>query len=341
MAKNSFSHRICLAFCSLILISTASCASNPPTETGQEALLETNYAGKKILWVDSYHQGNPWNDGIERGIRKILDGSEVELRIVHMDTARNTSEGFKQAAGQLALERVQEFEPDVLIASDDNAQKYLVVPYIMNMRLPVVFCGVNWDASIYGYPTTTITGMLEVDPVEPLMRALKDYTRGTQVAYLSGETETQWKVTENYNQRFFDGRMQVHLVKSFDEFKQQFLLIQEQADILITGNYVGIQDWDDAAAQAFIIDNSRIPTGYVDGYMTPLVLITMGKIPEEQGEYAASVALKIIAGAQPSDFPVTTNKQTVLGINLVIAEKLNITFAPSLIKNAEIVYPEQ
>ena len=96
---------------------------------------------------------------------------------------------------------------------------------------------------------------------------------------------------------------------------------------------------DEAAAREFITNNTRIPTGYVDGYMTPFVLVTMGKIPEEQGEYAARVALEILDGVPPADRPVATNKKAQLGINLQIAEKLGIVFTPSILKNAEIIYP--
>jgi hypothetical protein len=237
-------------------------------------------AGRRILWVDSYHEGNPWNDGIGRGIAAALkDGP-----------------------------------------------------------LPVVFAGINWDASAYGFPTRTITGMLEVDLVRPLVRTLREYARGDRVAYLSADTQTQAKVVATYNQQFFNGQMQVRLVRTFDEFRRAYLELQTVADMLITGNYTGIAGWNDAAARTFIEDATRIPTGYVDGYMTPLVLVTMGKLPEEQGEYAADTALRILRGAKPGDIPLAENKKAVLGLNLVLADKLGIVFSPVLLKNAGIVY---
>ena len=295
-------------------------------------------AGKRILWVDSYHEGNPWNDGIGRGIATVLKNSGVELRIVRMDTARHPDEAFARQAGQRAKAALDEFKPDVVIATDDNAARHFVVPYLKPGALPVVFAGINWDASAYGFPSSTVTGMVEVDLVRPLVRALREYARGDRVAYLSADTPTQAKVVATYNQRFFDGRMQVRLVRNFDEFKRAYIEVQKAADMLITGNYAGIAGWDEAVARAFIMDNTRIPTGYVDGYMTPLVLVTMGKLPEEQGEYAAEVALKILRGAKPADFALTENKKAVLGLNLQLAEKLGVVFSPALLKNAGIVH---
>jgi len=295
-------------------------------------------AGRRILWVDSCHEGNPWNDGIGRGIAAALKDSGVELRIVRLDLARHSDEAFARQAAQRAKAAVDEFKPHVVIATDDAAARYFVVPHLKDGPLPVVFAGINWDASAYGFPTRTITGMLEVDLVRPLVRTLREYARGDRVAYLSADTQTQAKVVATYNQQFFNGQMQVRLVRTFDEFRRAYLELQTVADMLITGNYTGIAGWNDAAARTFIEDATRIPTGYVDGYMTPLVLVTMGKLPEEQGEYAADTALRILRGAKPGDIPLAENKKAVLGLNLVLADKLGIVFSPVLLKNAGIVY---
>ena len=298
------------------------------------------YSGKRIFWIDSYHEGNPWNDGIGRGIAQALQGSGVALRAFHMDAARNAGDAYGNDIALKVKAAVEAFKPDVLIATDDAAQKYVVVPFYRDSGLPVVFAGVNWSAEAYGYPTANVTGMLEVDLVDPLVRALREYARGDRVAYLSGETQTQAKVVATYNERFFAGKMQVRLVKSFDEFKQAFVALQHSADMLLTGNYAGIAGWDEKAARSFILEHTTIPTGYVDGYMIPSVLITMGKIPEEQGEYAAQVALAVLGGAKPSAYPLVSNKKAALGLNLVIADKLHIVFTPSMLKNASTVYRE-
>ncbi|HHO76243.1 MAG TPA: hypothetical protein ENN05_07415 [Deltaproteobacteria bacterium] len=50
---------------------------------------------KKILFVDSYHEGYAWSDGIAAGIKEILSGTGVELNIFHMDTKRNGTEDAK------------------------------------------------------------------------------------------------------------------------------------------------------------------------------------------------------------------------------------------------------
>jgi hypothetical protein len=99
--------------------------------------------GKKVLFIDSYHEGYEWSDGITKGVKQVLDGKGIELKIVRMDTKRNGGEEFKKQAGEKAKAAIEEFKPDVVIAADDNASKYIIVPFFKDSPLPFVFCGVN------------------------------------------------------------------------------------------------------------------------------------------------------------------------------------------------------
>jgi hypothetical protein len=136
------------------------------------------YKGKKILYINSYHEGYEWSDGVTKGIQSILDNTDIELKIILMDTNRNTSEDFKKQAGLKAKKAIEDFKPDVVIASDDNAFKYVIMPYYKNVELLVVFCGLNWDTAIYDAPYTNTTGMIEVALIPQLLKRLRLYPRG-------------------------------------------------------------------------------------------------------------------------------------------------------------------
>ena len=59
---------------------------------------EASAADKKCLFVSSYHQGYEWSDGVERGLRAVLEG-KCEYRQFDMDTKRRKSaEEKKQSA---------------------------------------------------------------------------------------------------------------------------------------------------------------------------------------------------------------------------------------------------
>lgn len=295
------------------------------------------YRHKKILWVDSYHESYEWSAGLGSVFRHELGGRGVELRAVHMDTKRRSSgEDIKNAVRKVRAV-IASFDPDLVIASDDNAVKYVVVPYLKDTPLPVVFCGVNWDASVYGLPVSNVTGMVERDPVETQVKHLSRYARGPRIGYLSGDLFTERKITEHYNRCFFDGRMQYYPVSSLKGFEQAFLRAQDEVDMLYISNYAGIADWDAAAVEAFIVKHVRIPTGSHNPFMAPFVLVTLSKDIEEPGQWAAATALRILDGTRPADIPLAHNRVGKLTVNLRMAKALDIVFPVPILKAAHVI----
>lgn len=293
-------------------------------------------AASRILWVDSYHAGYEWSDAIEHGIRSVLKKTDTEFAIHRMNTKNCPTEACGQSAAARALGVVEAWRPDVLIASDDNAQKYLVVPHLRDTALPIVFCGVNWDASEYGYPTKHITGMIEVELVKETVAHLRRFARGDRIGYLSGDTASARKNIAWLNRHYFDNQMIAYRVTQFEEFKRRFLQIQGEVDMMILHNNAAIAGWDALAAKRFIAENLRIPIASPNEWMAPFVIFTLGKIPEEQGRYAAETALNILAGVQPADIPVATNQQANLTVNLEMANALGIVLPLSVLKVATV-----
>jgi hypothetical protein len=333
-----------LVFLLVFTILIAGCApatpvSDPASDTapGQEENSGPDYTDKKILWINSYHEGYPWSDGIEAGLHEVLDGTGVELKIVQMDTKRNPDEAFGQSAGMKAKAEIEAFQPDVVIASDDNAQKYLIVPYLKGTQVPVIFNGVNWDASAYGFPTSNVTGMIEVELPDQLVDLLKAHAEGDRIGYLTIDTETERKVVDTYNQRFFDGQMQPYWVTTQDEFKTAFLAAQQEVDILFMGNNAGSDTWDEEGMKEFVLRNTTVPTGSINDWMAPYTLLTLAKSAKEQGVWSAQAALQIFDGTPVSEIPVVENKKGEMIVNLELADKLGVVFAPSLLKNALIL----
>lgn len=306
-------------------------------------------ARKKVLWVDSYHQGYQWCDDIEMGMRRALgfkplangtlgaSPSGVELKIFRMDTKRNPAEAFKKKAALSAKALIERWRPDVVIASDDNASKYLIAPYYRNTALPVVFCGVNGDASVYGFPASNVTGMVEVDPLAETIATLKPYAGGHRIGFIGADTLSHRKKmphhTGDLGIQYVDGKW----VTGFAEWKQEYLKLQKTVDILIAYNPFGIKGWDAQEAETFILENTRIPTGSIDINTMHLTLVARVKIGEEQGDWAGRAVLRILAGTSPADIPITRNQYSRLYLNMRLAERLKIRFPMDLIENATLV----
>jgi len=298
--------------------------------------LAANYSGKKVLFIDSYHEGYAWSDGITEGVQEVLKPSGVELKVFRMDTKRNSSEEFKKSSALKAKELINKFKPDIVIAADDNASKYVVMPFFKDAKLPIVFCGINWDASVYSYPYKNTTGMVEVALIPQLIKHLKVYTKGSRIGYLAADVATARKEGEYYN-KYFDLNIQGRYVKTFKEWKKAFKAMQKEVDILIVGNNAGINDWNDEVAKDFATKNTTIPSGCIYDFLTPYSLLGFTKKAQEQGYWSAKTALRILDGKSPSAIPITKNRKGELFLNRKIEKNLGIQFTSSMLRAGKIV----
>jgi ABC-type uncharacterized transport system substrate-binding protein len=268
---------------------------------------------KRILYVNSYHSGLAWSDGITQAIKNSFDSLKVDLKIFEMDTKRNKSQEYMNRIALQAKNEIEKFNPDIVITSDDNAAKYLIVPYFYNSDLPFVFCGVNWDASAYGFPTKN-------------------------VGYLKGDSLSSRKEVE-----FFEKALHVEIdkrfVNSIAEWKSQFLALQKEVDILLLGNGSAIENWDNKLKNTkdFVLKNTEIPSAGWDKVMNELVLVTYATKPEEQGEWASKIALRVLAGEDISTIKLAKNKKAKSYINTTLLKKLNVVFPYEIIEQATLV----
>ncbi len=293
-------------------------------------------AGKKVLFINSYHEGYAWSDGEERGARVVLEPAGVKLQYLRMDVKRHQGDSaFAKAAGQKAKAEIEAFKPDVVILSDDPAVQEVLVPFYKSSTLPFVFCGVNWDATRYGLGKN-VTGMLEVSLVKELMAGLKEYAKGGRIGFLTVDSETERIEGPYYKKSLGLAFTSERYVKTAAEWKDAFQKMQGEVDMVLIGNFAGINDWNEADAAAFAMANSRIPSGSIYDFMMPYVMLGYTKISDEQGAFAGTAALEILKGAAPSSIPVAANKKAKILINPRLAAKAGIVFKPELVKVAEV-----
>ncbi len=292
---------------------------------------------RKILYVDSYHPGYLWSAEITRGIQNILSQrSDIDLKIFRMDTKRNQSETHKKKAALTAKTLIESWRPEVVITSDDNAARYLILPYYRGSELPFVFCGLNWDASVYGFPAKNVTGMIEVALFEPAMTTLEPFVKGDRIGFLGSDTATERKNLGNLTRRFHV-RFKARLAKTFEQLCQDFLDLQKECDLILIRECRSVKGFNHIKMQNFIRANTRVPTLAMENHLVAYALITYAKIGEEQGEYAAGTALEILDGRSPVDIPVTANKKSKIYLNMSLANRLGIKFPVELMEYAELL----
>lgn len=311
--------RVLLAACCLVVFATRADAADK----------------KKVLVIDSYHEGYAWSDAEVAGTKNILKDT-VDLKVVHMDTKRNPSAEFKKQAGEKVKADIEAFKPDVVIACDDVAIAQVLVPFYKDSTLPWVFCGVNWDASMYNLPASHVTGMLEVSLMTQLMDNLQKYAKGKNVGFLGADNDVDRKEAEFITKKY-NVQLTPTFVKTFDEFKAAYTEIQGKFDLLIWTNNSGIKDWPAAEGKKFVLENTKIPSGSCHDFMAPYVLVTYAKLGEEQGEWAAATALQILGGKAVKDIPVASNQKGQLYVNMPLAKKLGVNFPLEVLKAAKVI----
>jgi len=294
------------------------------------------FAADKCLLVMSYHKGYAWNDGIEQGVKEVLQGN-CELKIFYMDTKRNTASEYAAKKANEVKQLITFYKPDVVIAADDNAAKYVVTQY-KDSSIPFVFCGINWTAKTYGFPYKNVTGMVEVAPILPLLQVIKKAVKRVKHGvYLSADVITEHKDYAQYKKVYANNGivLTAKFVKTMQQWKQAYINAQS-SDFIIVNNNAGIVDWDKGRAIKIVSENSKKLSVTNYKWMMPYAMFAITKNAQEQGRWAGLVALEILSGVAVSDIPITINKEWSMFVNNKILALTNITLDPNTIKRASV-----
>jgi len=261
----------------------------------------------KIVYVNSYHQGHPPSDQITTGLLESLPADSFEVIAHFMDTKRNPSQEYIEAKAAALLDSITEWNPDLLVVSDDNAVKYLVGPHLQDKNMPVVFCGVNWSADQYGLSRNNITGILELLPVEEVMATMKSYYPSMQRLLVLNENTTTSRKTKPILDTLLN-RIGIEvtqaLVDDFNSWKAAFEEGNRSHDIIYLQTQGAIKGWDHAEALRFIDQHINVPLVTCEDHMMPYSIFGMTQVSREQGTWAAETAKKILRGTPPSEIPV-------------------------------------
>ena len=241
----------------------------------------------KCVYISSYHKGYAWSDGVERGLLRALK-DKCEVTVFNMDTKRLKDQKSVEKAALAAKQLIDNTQPDVVIASDDNASKYLIVPFYKDAEIPFVFCGVNWTVEQYGYPFSNVTGMIEVAAIEQMFdKAAAIAGKITHAYYIGADTLTEKKNLMRFEAggKANDIEITGRLVSTMTEWIEAYEQAQ-QADLVIMGSNAGIEHWDENTVKESITPITKTLTATNHYWMMPYTMFGMTKIPEEQGERA-------------------------------------------------------
>ena len=215
------------------------------------AFILVNTSKPRVLILHSYDTEYSWVRDINTALNRKLGAKPYILRWHYMDTKRNPDDAFKLRSGVLTRRIIDEWQPDILIAVDDDAQRYAAKNYVNHPKMKIVFAGINGEIEPYGYDkANNVTGILErkqwravknliMESVRPRVPA----GRAVKIAYI-GDTSGSVKEDTKFLEEFDWKPFVLHrskLVKTFDEWKAEVKRANLEADILVTTNYRRIQ----------------------------------------------------------------------------------------------------
>lgn len=303
--------------------------------------IATNLQKPRILVLHSYDLEYTWVRDINVGINRVLHGKAYNIRWHYMDTKRNPGNDFRQRAGLLARRIIDDWKPDMIIAVDDDAQKYAAMFYKLDpgevkpgqRHIQIVFAGLNGTPTPYGYDkAVNATGILErkqwqavKNLIEQSVRPRVPANREVRIAYVgdtSGSVREDTQFLEAVDWAPFK-LWRSKLVTTYDEWKAEVRRANEEADVLITTNYRRIQETaddpkhlvDPKALVRWTEDATpKIPVIGTNGfYVEDGGMIALATSPFEQGEVAARMAVQILEKkVDPKSIPVQSTQEFIV-----------------------------
>ena len=289
-------------------------------------------ASYKILVVMSYEEDNPWCREIKAGIDSVFVG-KGDLKYFYMDTKKNLEGGVRKA--EEAYDLYKRFQPDGVIAADDNAQRLFVLPYLKDkVKTPVMFCAVNANPKEYGYPASNVSGILERNFVRESIAFAKQLVPSIKtVGFLAKDSPSGRAIrkqvgteADTYLTKFAGFK----LVQTIEETLMVLEEFQKTSDALFITATNGILDADGKP-----LDNQAVTRIVSETYKKPLigandfhvqygVLCAVAKSGNAQGKIAAELLLKAMNGTPIKQIPVTRNKYGKRMLNVTTMKDLGI-----------------
>lgn len=295
---------------------------------------------KKIVYVNSYHSDFPPSSQITAGVYENLPADSFDIITYFLDTKRNPSEDYIIERTAAILDSIKKEDPDLLIASDDNAVKYLVVPNFQDDPMPIVFCGVNWTASQYDLSNCNITGIIELLPIIESMQMLKSYYPSMQNVLVLNENTTTSRKTLPLLDTLLSGigiSVTQELVDDFEKWKSVFIEGNKAFDAIYLQTRGAIKNWEHDEALSIIDQHIKVPLFTCEDFMMPYAVLGLTQVSKEQGIWAAKTAKRILSGTNPADIPFSKNTMTKVWINSSLAEKIHFIPDEDLVSSATIV----
>lgn len=293
-----------------------------------------NQEKKNVLYLNSYHDGYKWSDGLLEGVRAVLNSSryKVDLQIEYMDAKKFSYEVITKNLLSLYKEKFAAEQFDIVILSDNDALNFVnrhrdqLFPGV-----PVVFCGIN-DLMESDTAAGNITGVVEVyDFIATLDVAKKLHPKRDRVIILIDESSAGSAIRRQAEKiiAMVDTGLKVEfwIQLSLEEAQQRVSHLPDNTFLFIAPYYQTIDGrfYTSEEVSEAIYRHSKVPiyTGweFMVGYGAVGGRVLSGV---EHGKMAGEMALQILQGKKADDIPIAREPSGIFLFDYKVMEKLGL-----------------
>jgi PAS domain S-box-containing protein len=268
---------------------------------------------KTVLYLNSYHNGYHWSDGLFEGIRTVLNQSryKVDLQIEYMDAKKFNYEIISNNLYSLYKEKFKDEVFDIIILSDNDALNFVNKHrHDLFKNIPVVFCGVN-DLKDSDIAAGNITGIVEVyDFIGTLKIAKTLHPEKNRLVYLIDNSTTGTAIRHQAEQLIQENNLGLQIEfwsqLSLEETQKKVGELPDNTFLFIAPYYQTINGrfYTSEEVTEAIYKHSSVPIytawEFMVGYGTVGGRVLSGV---EHGRMAGEMALQILAGSKADDIP--------------------------------------
>ncbi len=303
----------------------------------------TSHKKVNILYINSYHIGNKWSDGVMEGFRSYFKSDDsIYIYTEFLDSKRVVFNDLKSAVASYFDNKYKGISIDLLVAADNVALDF-ILEYKKNSffkDVPIVFCGIS-NPKEYHIIKDDLYGVVEVDAFNlSFSKFLQIFPQTEQIYFISDRSQLG-KVYTKIARAFTssNSHLKLNVIDSVDKktLADQIRSLKQKNTILLYAgtnidgsgkptNYYEISELvaKNALIPAFSGDIIDIQ-GYTGGYYTSR---------ETHGVETAQLAEKILKGNKPKERLVYSKVYGLFDYNLLTKYKIDLSVVP---KDATII----
>ncbi len=280
----------------------------------------------QVFILHSYHQEYPWTNAENHGYVSTLASEnshyDISFSTEYLDTKRKEfNDSYQRFFFRYLQEKYKDYQPDIIFSTDDNALTFLR-EYKSELfpDVPVVFCGVNDRTVEAVLARQHFTGVLERKDIVTNISLVKKIKPDLEKIYIVGDGSPTYKAIQediltNIHNQFPDLEFTLLSNNRLDRIVDQLRSVKQGVIILTTIG--GFQNNNQANISLNKVIDSLGKTGdfmivsMEDVYILEGVLGGVVTSGWAQGEAAARIAGRILAGEKVEDIPVLNTSVNV------------------------------